>query len=137
MFMTSVQNFGYYGIMVWLPTILLKDHGLTTGSMAGWMVVTVIGMIAGIYAFGALCDRFGRKRPYMAFYILSALMVYIYSGLQTPLGLLIGGLAPWVIGLLAQAYSFGWALLILCGIYVTAAFVVAIFIPETRNTEIV
>ena len=91
MFMTSVQNFGYYGIMVWLPTILLKDHGLTTGSMAGWMVVTVIGMIAGIYAFGALCDRFGRKRPYMAFYILSALMVYIYSGLQTPLGLLIGG----------------------------------------------
>ncbi len=180
MFMTSVQNFGYYGIMVWLPTILLKEHGLTTGSMAGWMVVTVVGMIIGIYAFGALCDRFGRKRPYMAFYILSALMVYVYSGLQTPLGLLIGGavlgffcngmiagygallsenyttdarstaqnfifntgravggLAPWIIGMLAQAYSFGWALLILCGIYVTAAFVVAIFIPETKNAEIV
>lgn len=33
--MTSVQNFGYYGIMVWLPMILLKEHGLTTKSMSG------------------------------------------------------------------------------------------------------
>ncbi|MDY4680069.1 MAG: MFS transporter, partial [Dialister sp.] len=52
--MTSVQNFGYYGIMVWLPMILLKEHGLSTKSMSGWMVVTVIGMIAGIYVFGYL-----------------------------------------------------------------------------------
>lgn len=178
-FMTSVQNFGYYGIMVWLPTILLKEHGLTTGSMAGWMVVTVLGMIAGIYAFGALCDRFGRKKPYMAFYVLSALMVYVYSQLGTPMALLVGGailgffcngmmagygallsenyptdarstaqnfifntgravggFAPWVIGLLAQQYSFSLALLILCAIYVTAAFVVAIFVPETKDVEI-
>lgn len=52
--MTSVQNFGYYGIMVWLPMILLREHGLTTNSMAGWMIVTVVGMIAGIYVFGFL-----------------------------------------------------------------------------------
>ena len=45
--MTSVQNFGYYGIMVWLPMILLKEHGLTTKSMSGWMIVTVIGLFAG------------------------------------------------------------------------------------------
>lgn len=76
--MTSVQNFGYYGIMVWLPMILLKEHGLTTKSMSGWMIVTVIGMIAGIFVFGWLCDRLGRKKPYLLFYVCAAAMVYIY-----------------------------------------------------------
>lgn len=89
--MTSVQNFGYYGIMVWLPMILLKEHGLTTKSMSGWMIVTVIGMIAGIYVFGYLCDRLGRKVPYLIFYICAAAMVNIYVNLGTPVALLFGG----------------------------------------------
>ena len=89
--MTSVQNFGYYGIMVWLPMILLKEHGLTTKSMSGWMIVTVIGMIAGIYVFGYLCDLLGRKIPYLIFYICAAAMVYIYVTLGTPVALLFVG----------------------------------------------
>lgn len=89
--MTSVQNFGYYGIMVWLPMILLKEHGLSTKSMSGWMIVTVIGMIAGIYVFGALMDKLGRKLPYLIWYVGSAAMVYVYVNLGTPFALLIGG----------------------------------------------
>jgi benzoate transport len=89
--MTSVQNFGYYGIMVWLPMILLREHGLSTKSTSRWMVVTVLGMIAGIYVFGYLCDRLGRKIPYILFYICSAAMVYIYINLGSPLALLFGG----------------------------------------------
>ena len=89
--MTSVQNFGYYGIMVWLPMILLKEHGLTTKSMSGWMIVTAIGMIAGIFVFGWLCDRLGRKKPYLLFYVCAAAMVYIYVNLGTPIALLFGG----------------------------------------------
>lgn len=89
--MTSVQNFGYYGIMVWLPMILLKENGLTTKSMSGWMIVTVIGMIAGIFVFGWLCDRLGRKKPYLLFYVCAAAMVYIYVNLGTPIALLFGG----------------------------------------------
>lgn len=89
--MTSVQNFGYYGIMVWLPMILLKEHGLTTKSVSGWMIVTVIGMIAGIFVFGWLCDRLGRKKPYLLFYVCAAAMVYIYVNLGTPIALLFGG----------------------------------------------
>lgn len=89
--MTSVQNFGYYGIMVWLPMILLKEHGLTTKSMSGWMIVTVIGMIAGIFVFGWLCDRLGRKKPYLLFYVCAVAMVYIYVNLGTPIALLFGG----------------------------------------------
>lgn len=36
--MTSVQNFGYYGIMVWLPMILLKDTAFPQSRCpAGWL----------------------------------------------------------------------------------------------------
>lgn len=89
--MTSVQNFGYYGIMIWLPTILMQKHNLTLNKTTTWMVVTVIGMIIGIFLFGQIADRVGRKPAYISFYIGSAASVYIYSTLSDPMHLLIGG----------------------------------------------
>lgn len=89
--MTSVQNFGYYGIMVWLPTILMQKHNLTLTKTTTWMVVTVIGMIIGIYLFGHFADRIGRRPAYITFYICSAAAVYVYSNLSDPIHLLIGG----------------------------------------------
>lgn len=89
--MTSVQNFGYYGIMIWLPTILMQKHGLSLNKTTTWMVVTVLGMIAGIYLFGYFADRIGRRPVYMTFYMGSAASVWIYSGLTDPMHLLIGG----------------------------------------------
>ena len=89
--MTSVQNFGYYGIMIWLPTILMQKHNLTLNKTTTWMVVTVIGMIIGIYIFGYFADRVGRRPAYITFYICSAAAVWIYSNLSDPIHLLIGG----------------------------------------------
>ena len=89
--MTSVQNFGYYGIMIWLPTILMQKHNLTLNKTTGWMVATVIGMIIGIYLFGYFADRMGRRPAYITFYICSAAMVWIYSNLSGEIALLIGG----------------------------------------------
>ncbi len=89
--MTSVQNFGYYGIMIWLPTILMKKHNLSLNKTTAWMVVTVIGMILGIYLFGYFADRMGRKPAYISFYIASAGSVWVYSNLEDPMHLLIGG----------------------------------------------
>lgn len=89
--MTSVQNFGYYGIMVWLPTILMQKHNLTLNKTTAWMVATVIGMIIGIYLFGYFADRVGRRPAYITFYFCSAAAVWMYSNLTDPIGLLIGG----------------------------------------------
>lgn len=89
--MTSVQNFGYYGIMIWLPTILMQKHNLTLNKTTTWMIVTVIGMIIGIYVFGYFADKVGRKPAYIAFYICSAAAIWIYSNLNDPIHLLIGG----------------------------------------------
>ncbi|MBP2636572.1 MAG: major facilitator superfamily 1 [Firmicutes bacterium] len=89
--MTSVQNFGYYGIMIWLPTILMQKHNLTLNKTTTWMVVTVIGMVIGIYLFGQFADRVGRRPAYITFYICSAAAVWMYSVLNDPIYLLIGG----------------------------------------------
>ncbi|WP_378952853.1 MFS transporter [Pelosinus sp. sgz500959] len=89
--MTSVQNFGYYGIMIWLPTILMQKHNLSLNKTTTWMIVTVIGMMLGIYLFGYFADRIGRRPIYMIFYTGSAASVWIYSNLTDPLQLLIGG----------------------------------------------
>lgn len=89
--MTSVQNFGYYGIMIWLPTILMQKHNLTLNKTTTWMIVTVLGMMLGIYLFGQFADRVGRKPAYITFYICSAAAVWLYSSLEDPIFLLIGG----------------------------------------------
>ena len=154
--MTSVQNFGYYGIMVWLPMILLKEHGLTTKSMSGWMIVTVIGMIAGIFVFGWLCDRLGRKKPYLLFYVCAAAMVYIYVNLGTPIALLFGGafLGFFCNGMMAgygtllsenyttdarstaQNFIFNTAFVLLSAVYLAAAVNVLFFVKDTKGTVI-
>lgn len=67
--LTSVQNFGYYGIMIWMPSFLSKtlDFNLTKSAM--WTSVTILGMIAGIWVFGQLADRIGRKPSFLLFQV--------------------------------------------------------------------
>lgn len=89
--LTSVQNFGYYGLMVWLPSHLSKTYHFSITKSAAWTAVTVIGMIVGILTFGFLADRVGRRPMFLIFQAGAAISVVAYSQLHTPLGLLIGG----------------------------------------------
>ena len=89
--MTSVQNTGYYGIMIWLPTILMQKHGLSLNKTSLWMIVTVIGMIAGIGVFGYIADKIGRRPAYISFQLASAAAVWAYANLSDPMHLLVGG----------------------------------------------
>lgn len=89
--MTSVQNMGYYGIMVWLPTILMQKHGLTLTKTSAWMIATVLGMMLGIMVFGYIADKAGRRPAFITFQLMSAVCIWIYSGLSDPMHLLIGG----------------------------------------------
>lgn len=89
--LTSVQNFGYYGLMVWLPTNLSRAHGFSVTKSATWTAVTVVGMIIGILVFGTLADRLGRRPAFLAFQLGATLSVIAYSQLHSPLALLVGG----------------------------------------------
>ncbi|HEV3356769.1 MAG TPA: MFS transporter [Pseudonocardiaceae bacterium] len=89
--LTSVQNFGYYGIMTWLPTYLAKQFGYGLTKSAIWTAVTVIGMAIGIVIFGQLADRIGRRPAFWIFQAGAAISLVVYSQLTTPIALLLGG----------------------------------------------
>ncbi len=75
---TSVQNFGFHGIMIWMPTMLAKEHGFTLSGTFYWTIITTIGMVIGTLTFGSLADRFGRRPIYILFLTVSAAFVWIY-----------------------------------------------------------
>ncbi|GAA1940973.1 MFS transporter [Brevibacterium antiquum] len=89
--LSTVQNFGYFGIIAWLPNYLSErmDLGVTKGSL--WTAVTVIGMLAGILLFGQVADRLGRRPAFWTFQAGAIVSILIYSQMTDPTALLIGG----------------------------------------------
>ncbi|MBB5420952.1 MFS transporter [Paraburkholderia atlantica] len=89
----SVQNFGYYGLMIWLPSYLSKTFGYSLTKSGLWTAATILGMAAGIWLFGIAADRFGRKPTFLFYQAGAVVMVFVYAQLTTPMALLIGGAA--------------------------------------------
>lgn len=89
----SVQLFGYYSVMIWLPNYLARRFGFAYTQSAVWTVVTIGGMILGISIFGHLADRIGRRPTFVAYLLGAAIVVYVYSRLTDPFHLLICGAA--------------------------------------------
>jgi MFS family permease len=87
----GVQNFGYYGLMIWLPSYLSTRFGYTLTQSALWTAVTVLGMACGIFIFGQFADRIGRRPALFTFQAGAFIMVLIYSQLTDATALLIGG----------------------------------------------
>jgi benzoate transport len=89
----SVQNFAYYGVMIWLPSYLSTRFGFALTQSAAWTSVTIAGMALGIFLFGHIADRLGRRPTFLAYMLGAAIMVVVYSQLTDPTALLFGGAA--------------------------------------------
>jgi len=87
----GVQNFGYYGIMIWMPSYLARQMGFSLTKSAFWTSVTIIGMAIGIWVFGQLADRIGRKPSFLLFQLGAVIMVLFYASLTDPLTMLWAG----------------------------------------------
>nr|WP_267313829.1 MFS transporter [Limnobaculum xujianqingii] len=107
--LTSVQNFGYYGIMIWMPSYLSQQFNYSLTKSAMWTAVTVVGMAFGIWLFGQLADRYGRRPIFLIYQVGAALMVLAYSQLTDPFSLLIGGA---VMGMFVNGMMGGYGALI-------------------------
>jgi benzoate transport len=113
----SVQNFGYYGIMIWLPTFLSKQMGFSLTKSGLWTAATVVGMMAGIWVFGQLADRIGRKPTFLLYQLGAVVMVIAYAHLSTPAALLWAGV---LMGMFVNGMVGGYGTLMSEG-YPTAA----------------
>ncbi len=87
----SVQNFGYYGVMIWLPNYLSTRFGFALTKSAVWTCATLAGMALGIFLFGHIADRIGRRPAFFAYMFGAAVMVLVYSRLADPIELLVVG----------------------------------------------
>lgn len=90
-FMTAVQNFGYYGIMVWMPSALAKEKHFTLAGTTLWVLLTTAGMVGGILLFGWACDKIGRKPSYIVLFLLTAIVIPLYFSLTNTTVMLFGG----------------------------------------------
>src|SRR5262250_1882034 len=100
-----VQIFGYYGIMIWMPSYLAKSHGFSLTKSGMWTSMTILGMVVGILTFGELADRIGRKPVLILFQIGALLMVFLYSRVTAP-NLILG------VGAIMGIFVNGW----MCGL---------------------
>jgi benzoate transport len=87
----AVQNFGYYGLMIWMPTYLSTHLGFSLTKSGLWTAVTVLGMMVGVWLFGELADRIGRKPTFLLYQFGAVVMVVVYSQLTGALTMLWAG----------------------------------------------
>ena len=113
----SVQNFGYYGVMIWLPNYLSTMFGFGLTQSAVWTSVTIAGMAVGIFAFGHIADRIGRRPAFLAYMLGAAILVWTYSRLTDPFALLVVGA---IMGFFVNGMLGGYGALI-SELYPTAA----------------
>lgn len=105
----AVQNFGYYSIVSWLPTYLSSSLGFDLTHSSVWTAVTIAGMMTGLFVFGQLADRLGRRPAFWTFQVGAAVSVLIYSQLTSSSALLVGG---FVMGLFANGALGGYGALL-------------------------
>jgi len=113
----SVQNFGYYGVMIWLPNYLSTRFGLALTQTAAWTVATIAGMAIGIFVFGQVADRAGRRVAFFIYMTGAAVMVLCYARLSDPTALLLAGM---VMGFFVNGMLGGYGAL-MSELYPTAA----------------
>ncbi|WP_437608828.1 MFS transporter [Erwinia sp. V71] len=87
----SVQNFGYYGLMIWMPSYLSSNFGFSLTKSGLWTAVTVVGMTFGIWLFGVLADRFARWKIFLLYQFGAVVMVVVYAQLSDPTVMLFTG----------------------------------------------
>ena len=76
---------GYWGAASWLPTFLVKERGLSLGTMANFSLFMYVGMFAGFQIFGTLADAIGRRRSMMAAFFLVSFSLAVYIVSRNPL----------------------------------------------------
>jgi MFS family permease len=84
MLMTTCVMFAYWGLFFWLPGFLARPveqggAGMSIVRSMGWIIPMQIGAYFGYLSFGFIGDRLGRRRTFILFLTVTALLVPIYG----------------------------------------------------------
>ena len=99
--------------MIWMPNFLSKQLGFSLTKSGIWTAVTICGMMLGIWIFGRLADRIGRKPSFLLFQTGAVISIIAYSQLSDPttmlfagavLGMFVNGMMGGYGALMAEAY---------------------------------
>jgi predicted MFS family arabinose efflux permease len=94
--MNACAMFGYWGLFTWIPAYLSLPvseggRGLDLTKTTAWLLVMGVGKWLGYASFGFFGDAYGRRRSYVAYLLVAALLVPLYGLATTPLTLLLLG----------------------------------------------
>lgn len=73
----------YWGVWTWVPTMLMKERGLSIAGTGGFMIVTTIAGFLGANVSGWLADRFGRKKTFVPFILATAVVLHYFVQVKT------------------------------------------------------
>jgi MFS family permease len=105
--LTACVQFAYWGLFFWLPGFLARPieqggAGMSLVRSMAWIIPMQIGAYLGYLSFGFLADRFGRRRTFMTFLTIAAILVPIYGQMaRTPAVLML--LGP-ILGFVGHGY---------------------------------
>jgi MFS family permease len=97
---TSLMNagtmFAWWGLFTWIPAYLglpaeQGGKGMSVVTTSTWIIVMQVGMWLGYVSFGFICDKVGRKKTYIFYLFMAAVLVFLYSSARQDLALLLLG----------------------------------------------
>jgi MFS family permease len=94
--MNSCCLFAWWGMNGWVPAYLQLPPaqggiGLSSSTMSWFMIAMQVGMWFGYVTFGFMADAVGRKRTYVLYLLVAAVLLPLYGILRAPYALLLLG----------------------------------------------
>lgn len=94
--MNACTMYAWWGFNLWIPAYLSLPPeqggvGLSPRLMSALVLTMQVGMWFGYVSFGFVSDRFGRRRSYVTYLVVAALLLFIYARVREPWVLLVLG----------------------------------------------
>lgn len=81
----------YYSVTTWLPTFLATDRHLSVAGTTGYLLMVIVGSLAGYLVSGWLADIIGRRRGFIIFAACAAALILVYTRMPIAGGMFLIG----------------------------------------------